>query len=270
MSKQGLSLTPLETRFFAWSQLYKRRIVRTGDLLKELAISAKQEAKLFAKANKSGLIIKITRGVYLLPNTLPARAWSPSEYYLLSLLMQEREADYQVTGLAALNFHKLSTQIPNQLTVYNTKLSGAKKIGKINFTFIKVDKNRLGETSSFVVKASSEELPVLVSSLERTIVDAVYDYQRFGAIPEVYDWIRTRRRDETFIKQLVKLTLRFGNISTQRRIGYLLDSLKVSPKITNPILKKLPQTNSLIPMIPQLPIRGLNNRKWGVVVNGKI
>ena len=76
--------------------------------------------------NKSGLAIKIMRGVYLLPNTLPARAWLPSAYYLLAILMQELKAEYQVTGLAAFNFHKLSSQVPNQLTVYNTKISGRK------------------------------------------------------------------------------------------------------------------------------------------------
>ncbi len=270
MRKEGINLTPLETRFLAWSQLNKQRVVRTGDLLKILAISPKQEASLLTKMSKSGLVIKMLRGLYLLPSTIPAQAWSPSAYYLLAVLMRELEAEYQVTGLAAFNFHKLTTQVPNQLTVYNTKLSGRKKMGIVNFNFIKVDRNRIGDRDSFDVKDSSGDMKVFISSLSRTIVDAIYDYKSLGAIPEAYDWIRDKKRDEVFLKNLVKSTLQFGNIGTRRRIGYLLDLLKVKPRITNQILKGLPKTNSLIPMIPYLPVRGLNNKKWGVVVNGEI
>ena len=270
MRGKGISLTPLETRVLAWSQLNKQRVIRTGDLLKVLAISPKQEANLLTKMSKSGLAIKMLRGLYLLPSTIPARAWSPSEYYLLAVLMREIGAEYQITGLAAFNFHKLSTQVPNQLTVYNTKLSGRKKIGIVNFNFIKVNKSRLGDTDSFDIKDSSGDTKVLISSLSRTIVDTIYDYERLGAIPEAYEWIKNKKRDEAFLKDLVKSTLSFGNIGTRRRIGYLLDLLKVNPKITNRILKDLPKTSSLIPMIPYLPVRGLNNKKWGVVINGEI
>lgn len=270
MSKQGINLTPLETGALAWSQLNKQRIIRTGDLLKVLAISPKQEANLLTKMSKSGVAIKMMRGLYLLPEITPSQAWTPSEYYLLAILMKEINADYQITGLAAFNFHKLTTQIPNQLTVYNTQLSGRKKIGNVIFNFIKVNKNRLGDTVSFNVKDNSGNTEVFIGSLTRTIVDAIYDYERFATIPEVYSWIMNRKQDRIFIRNLAKSTINFGNISTRRRIGYLLNLLKISPGITNQILKDLPTTNSLIPMIPALPIRGINDRKWGVVVNGEI
>jgi hypothetical protein len=270
MRKKGLSLSPLETRVFAWSQLNKQRIIRTRDLQKVMAISPKQEANLLTKMNKSGLAIKIMRGVYLLPSTLPARTWLPSAYYLLSILMQELKAEYQVTGLAAFNFHKLSSQVPNQFTVYNTKISGRKKISKVSFNFIKVNNNRIGDTEIFKIKDDSGDTNVFISSLTRTIVDAIYDYERFATIPEAYDWIRERIRDEKFLKKLVKGTINYGNISTQRRIGYLLDSLGINFRIISPILRCLNQTNSLIPMIPGLPIKGENNRKWGVIINGEI
>lgn len=270
MSKDGINLSPLETRVLAWSQLNKRRVIHSGDLLKILAISPKQEANLLTKMSKSGLTIKLTRGLYLLPEKIPARAWSPSQYYLLSILMKELDARYQVTGLAAFNFHKLSTQIPNQITVYNTKLSGRKKIGIVVFYFIKVNQDRLGDIDNIEIKESDGNLKINISSLSRTIVDAIYDYNKIGAIPEAYDWIKERKNDSAFLKKLVKSTMRFGNIGTQRRIGYILDSLKINSKITNQILENLPKTNSLIPMIPQIPNRGINNKKWGVVVNGKI
>ena len=220
--------------------------------------------------SKSGVAIKMMRGLYLLPEITPSQAWTPSEYYLLAVLMKEINTDYQITGLAAFNFHKLSTQIPNQLAVYNTQLSGRKKIGNVIFNFIKVNKNRLGDTVSFSVKDSSGNIEIFISSLTRTIVDAIYDYERFATIPEVYSWIMDRKLDKKFLRNLIKSAIHFGNIGTCRRIGYLLDLLKISPRITNQILKDLPMTNSLIPMIPQLPIRGLNDRKWGVVVNGEI
>lgn len=270
MKPKGIRMNPLESKVLAWSQLNKLRIIRTGELVKILGISTEQEEKLLIKMNKSGIIIRLIRGLYLLPGTIPTAPWSPSEYFLLSILMDELEAKYQVTGLAAFRFHKLSTQIPNQITVYNTKLSGPKKIGIINFNFIKVSDDRIGAYQELEVKDFSSTRIVNIGTLARTIVDAVYDYKRFASLPDAYDWIRDRASDESFLKELVAVTLEFSNIATRRRIGYFLESIKANPRLINKIYKNLEETSSFIPILPTLANRGKINRKWGVKINGTI
>ena len=270
MNPKGIRMNPLESKVLAWSQLSKQRIIRTGELSKVLGINPQQEEKLLIKMNKSGIIIRLNKGLYLLPGTLPTAPWSASEYFLLSILMEETGAQYQVTGLAAFRFHKLSTQIPNQITVYNTKISGLRKIGIVNFYFIKVSSDRIGAYREIEVKDFSSTRAVNISSLARTIVDAVYDYKRFATLPDAYDWIRERANDETFLKELVELTLKFANITTCRRIGYFLESIKVNPKLVNKIYKTLEETSAFIPMLPGLVNRGKINRRWGVKINGTI
>ena len=270
MKPKGIRMTPLETKVLAWSQLSKQRTIRTGELRRILSINPKQEEKLLIKMNKSGIIIRLNRGLYLLPGTIPTAPWSPSEYFLLSILMEELGAKYQVTGLAAFRFHKLSTQIPNQITVYNTKISGFKKIGIVNFNFIKVDDDRIGAYQEIEVKDFSSIRVVNISLLTRAIVDAVYDYKRFATLPEAYSWIRERAFDEKFLKELVDVTLKFSNITTCRRIGYFLESIKVNPRLINKIYKTLKETSAFIPILPSLVKKGKINKKWGVLINGTI
>lgn len=270
MKPKGIRMTPLETKVLAWSQLSKQRIIHTGELTKVLGINSQQEEKLLIKMNKSGIIIRINKGIYLLPGTIPTAPWSASEYFLLSILMEELDAEYQVTGLAAFRFHKLSTQIPNQVTVYNTKISGLRKIGIVNFNFIKVGSNRIGAYNEIEVKDFSDTKTVNIGSLPRTIVDAIYDYKRFASLPDAYDWIRERKNDETFLKELVEVALNFSNITTCRRIGYFLESIKVNPRLMNKLYRNLKETSSFIPILPELVNRGKINRKWGVRINGTI
>lgn len=270
MKPKGIRMTPLETKVLAWSQLSKQRIIRSGELSKILGINPQQEEKLLIKMNKSGIIIRLNKGLYLLPGTIPTAPWSASEYFLLSILMEELDAKYQVTGLAAFRFHKLSTQIPNQITVYNTKISGVRKIGIVNFNFIKVSSERIGAYKEIEVKDFASTRIINIGSLARTIVDAIYDYKRFASLPDAYDWIRERANDEIFLKELVEVTLNFSNISTCRRIGYFLESIKANPRLVNKIYKNIDETSSFIPMYPELVNRGKISRKWGVKINGAI
>ncbi|MCE2928495.1 MAG: hypothetical protein LW817_02565, partial [Candidatus Caenarcaniphilales bacterium] len=87
---------------------------------------------------------------------------------------------------------------------------------------------------------------------------------------DAYDWIRDRSNDESFLRNLVESTLNFSNVATCRRIGYFLESIKVNTRLINKIYKRLHQTSSFIPMLPELENRGRINRKWGVRLNGAI
>ena len=76
-------------------------VVRTGDLVKALKFTLKQEANVVTALSKAGVIVQLTRGKYLVPSRLPPSGrWTPSPYKILETLMRELKAGYQVTGLA--------------------------------------------------------------------------------------------------------------------------------------------------------------------------
>jgi len=261
-----MPLNDLGSRFFAYIQLRKLSTVRTGDIVRGLSLTEVQERNLLSRLARQKLIVRVRRGVYRVPDRLPVGgAWTPGEYSLLSALMLEHQATWQLCGPNAFNRYGLSDQIPNRLYVYNNRLSGRRNIGQTEILFIKVADNRLGDMESFTPPDGSQ---VWFSSRIRTLVDAVYDWDRFGTLPQAYQWIRSEleaRPDS--VKEIVRLTLKYGNVGTCRRMGKCLESYEVEARQTNRLLKMLPLTSALVPMVPGQPKRGSVDRKWGVLDN---
>ena len=261
-----MPLNNLGIRFFAYVQLRKLSIVRTGDIAHNLSLTEVQERNLLSRLARQKLIVRIRRGVYRVPDRLPVGgAWTPGEYSLLSALMLEHQATWQLCGANAFNRYSFSDQVPNRLYVYNNRLSGERIVGQTEILFIKVADDRLGDTESFLAPDGSQ---VWFSSRIRTLVDAVYDWNRFGTLPQAYQWIMSElstRPDSA--KEIVRLTLKYGNVGTRRRMGKCLENSGIEIRQTSRLLKTLPETSALVLMVPGRSRRGSVDRKWGVLDN---
>lgn len=259
----------LERQLFAWTQLRKLRELRTGDLVKPLSISSKQERELFTRLSKAGLISKVRRGLYLVPRELPLGAvWTPDEALALNTLIGDRGGRYQICGPKAFNRYGLSEQVPTITSAYNDCYSGSRSIGAVSLSLIKVATARLGDTED--VRTRDGEV-ALYSSRVRTLVDAVYDWKRFDGLPRAYRWITQELAAKRItLPDLVACTLRYGDVGTIRRIGVLLEQVEANPKTLRRLEGSLSETTSTIPWIPTLPKRGTLNRRWGVIVNGEV
>lgn len=260
------SLGELETQFFAYVQLRRKETIYVGEISPILKISQSQECDLLRRLARSGWIMRLKQGLYLVPQKLPAGGkWRPSEYLILSKLMEASSATYQICGPNAFNFHGFDNQIPNAVYAYNNKISGERKIGGLTFHLIKTDDVRLGGTFSF---NTPDGIKAIYSSKARTLLDAVYDWSRFNGIPRGYEWIRNvHKSDRDLAKELVKMTVTFGNQGTIRRIGFLLENIGFSPVLLSRLNKALNRTLSLIPWIPGKIARGRINKRWGLIVN---
>jgi len=262
------SIGRLEAQLLAYTQMRGWPTVRTGDLRKPLRLGAAQERKLFSRLARAGMIARVWRGLYLVPPRLPLGGkWSPDEGLALATLMAARGGRYQISGLNAFNRYGFDEQMPNRVYAYNNRLSGDRRIGSVQLTLIKVADTRLGATEE---TASSDGPPVIYSSRARSLVDAVYDWSRFGSLPRGYGWIRRElRMKRVEAKELVDLTLRYGDKGTIRRIGALLEREGVAETLLRKLERALPATSSPIPWIPRRPKRGAVERRWGVVWNGE-
>jgi len=133
-------------------------------------------------------------------------------------------------------------------------------------TLIKVADRRLGETE---VVRTPEGFEVVYCSRVRSLVDAVYDWSRFNSLPQGYDWIRAElAKDPAVAREIVRVAQRYGNVSTLRRLGWLLEREGAEPAVLRSLESRLSPTSALIPCVPTLPKRGTVDRRWGVVVNG--
>ncbi|MFC1823788.1 type IV toxin-antitoxin system AbiEi family antitoxin domain-containing protein [Thermodesulfobacteriota bacterium] len=267
MKQKGPELGNLSSRFFAYIQLKKLDIVRTGEIAPILDITTSQERDLFRRLSRSGWILRLKRGVYLVPPRIPAGGkYSPGAALILQKLMEEERGRYQICGSTAFNFYGLDDQIPSVTYLYNNRISGKRSIGSLAFQFIKVADERLG---AFNAVPTRDNMGMIYSSRARTLMDAVYDWSRFNSLPRGYGWIKREIKNEPKLaSELIGVTTKYGNMATTRRIGYLLDTLVRNPRIINRLQRQLSTSRSLIPWIPGRSAKGTINRKWGIIVNG--
>jgi len=267
MKSKGPELGSLSSRFFAYVQLKKLDIVRTGEIAPILDISASQERDLFRRLSNSGWILRLKRGVYLVPPRIPAGGkYSPGAALILQKFMEEEQGRYQICGPTAFNFYGLDDQIPSVTYLYNNRISGKRSIGSLAFQFIRVANERLGAVNAVRTR---EDMEIIYSSRARTLIDAVYDWSRFNSLPRGYDWIKVEIKYEpSLASELIEVTAKYGNMATIRRIGYLLDTLVRNVRMMKRLQRQLSTSSSLIPWIPGRSTKGKINRKWGIIVNG--
>ncbi|MBN1904283.1 MAG: hypothetical protein JW927_04215 [Deltaproteobacteria bacterium] len=256
----------LETQFFAYIQMRKLRVLKPGDIASALELSPDQERNLFSRLAMAGMIARVQRGLYLVPERLPLGGkWSPDQTLVIKTLMDAYKGGYQVCGPNAFNRYGFDEQVPVRIYAYNNCLSGERNVGAVSLSLIKVDEKRLGDTEEF---KTAEGLTIVYSSRIRTLVDAVYDWSRFNSLPRAYGWIKNELNSGRIdAKNLINLTLRYGDTGTIRRIALLLDMEGTEESLLKRLQRQLKPTTSLIPWIPLRPKRGRINRRWGVTLN---
>ena len=259
-------LGQLEAMLFAYVQLRGLSTVRVGELRGPLRLSAMQERKLLNRMAKAGLIVRVWRGLYLVPPRLPLGGkWSPNEALALSTLMANQKGRYQICGPNAFNRYGFDDQVPNRVYAYNDRISGERTVGAVALTLIKVAAERLGNTEQV---RTAEGLAAVYSSRIRTLVDAVYDWSRFNSLPRAFDWIQTELATGRIdAAELVRVTLHYGDVGTIRRMGALLDRAGVAAALLRKLERALTPSSSLIAWNPVRPKRGTLDRRWGVVWN---
>jgi predicted transcriptional regulator of viral defense system len=261
-------LGQLESQFFAYTQLRALTQVRAGEMARALGLTKTQEFELFRRLVRNGLIARVRRGLFLVPEKLPLGGiWSPDPVQALRALIDDRKGTYQICGPNAFNRYGFDEQVPNQLYAYNNALSGTRRVGRVVLNLIKVSDSRLGD----VEITTSPGNAAVYSSRARTLVDAVYDWARFSSLPRAYAWIR-REIEEGRVADaaLANLVVRFGDKGTRRRIGFQLEQLGASENALSKIRPGLPRTTGPIPLDPTAPKRGPVNKMWGVIMNAEI
>jgi predicted transcriptional regulator of viral defense system len=269
VKQEKTRLGKFEMQLLAYAQLRKKEFISSGEIAAALDINAGQEWKLLNRMAAAGLIIRLKRGVYLVPSRMPAGGrWTVSSYYILSKLMEVIKGQYQISGPSAFNFYGFDSQVPNRIYVYNDRIFGEKKIGETDFVFIKTDIRRLGSTKSL---KTPDDIDAVMVTRTRALVDAVYDWSRYNTLPRAYGWIaETLKKDPSIVKNLIGDTLQYGNKGTVKRIGYLLAQLGIADKRLPGIKRQLGPVRSLIPWIPGQAAKGCVNKEWGLIVNGSI
>lgn len=244
----------------------RQELVKTGEIAPALGLNRAQELDLFRRLTRDGWILRLKRGLYLAPRILPVGGrWNPSESVVLPAFMKAIKGQYQISGPTAFNRYGFDDQVSNSVFIYNNRLSGGRRIGSTRYIFIRVKDTRLGAVEK-PKTPDGEEL--YYSSRARTLVDALYDWSRFNGIPRGFAWIRQElQKGSVNAAELARAAVCFGNQSTLRRLGWVLQRAEASPRALKIIKKALSGSKFPIAMVPFKPRKGPIIKAWGVIDN---
>jgi predicted transcriptional regulator of viral defense system len=159
---------------------------------------------------------------------------------------------------AAFRHHNLTEQIPSKISVMTARSKSRKNIQMMNTTII-FEKIRPSWFFGFS-KINIQDFEVFMAEPEKALIDAVLLKKISTA--EIYFILKENIKNISTIK-IVDYILRTKNHALAKRFGWMLESLGC--KYVKKLKKQTYKT--MIPLDITRPITGLNDKKWGVVVN---
>lgn len=221
MVTKNITFGELETTALFKMEEAETSIISSSELAKMLKISKNRANKLAWQLVSKKRLIRIRRGNYLFA---PLRAgpkgyWSEHSLLLVSQLLKNKE--YYIGFWTALNHYSLTEQIPLATQVVVTQRRRSFSYLGSRMDFIKVDK--LGEFQEEKIGGKT----VRVATLEQLIVDCLGHQEYCGGMVEISKALWNARERINWDK-LRYLAVKSKD-AVQRRLGYLLEVLKLPP-----------------------------------------
>lgn len=197
------------------------------------------------RLKNKGIVKQIQRNVYTIqedPLVIASRIIWPSYISLWT----------------AFRYHNLTEQMPNKISVITTRSKSCEKIQTMNTTII-FEKICPSWFFGFS-KIRIQDFEVFMAEPEKALIDAVL--LKKISIDEIYFILKENIKNISD-KKIVDYILRTKNHALAKRFGWMLESLGCN------YAKRLEKQTykTMIPLDVTRPIAGLNDNKWGVIVN---
>jgi predicted transcriptional regulator of viral defense system len=206
---------------------------------------------------KKSWIRSIKRGVYCLADYLLP---SPlHEYEIISYLIKDPIFSYY----SAFDYHKLTDQIPRTIYIAvltNVDLPRIKQLdSELDVKFVKNKSDKI-----FGIKEDwFGETLLKVTDLEKTLLDGLSRPKYCGGFSEVYRAFKISKENIN-LNKIVEYALKL-DITTIKRLGWVLDTLEIEEDILLPLEKE--KISWLVNLNPDGLRKGSINRKWQIIEN---
>jgi predicted transcriptional regulator of viral defense system len=246
------------------TDLYEMR--RTTFTLADVAsitrLSPVAARNLVHKAQLRGLVTRLKPGLY---NLVPFELGRATEYidspYLIARELADK-APYFLSHGTAFELHRMVTQPSFTVYVSCTRRIRPQTVGGYDFRFVHLTtEQEFGVAKHWVDK----DRFVMISDMERTIIDGLRHPEFVGGITEVAKglWMK---RGELKINRLVEYARRLGVGAVVRRLGYLLEHFRLADAATlEPLSNMLTATYQRLD--PLLPAKGTHVSRWRIQLN---
>ncbi|MBL7170033.1 MAG: hypothetical protein ISS48_03365 [Candidatus Aenigmarchaeota archaeon] len=254
---------------------YKKNVERYKTL-------GKNESKLITKLTRQGLSIFDANDVskildcnknyaYQIIHSLKKKNWirliTSGEYELLSFSEKPKQDiliiscnliwPSYISFWTALNFYKFTEQSPRTIFLATTKRKTQKKIDSTKIQFIQIKPERFFGYTKIG--------DICIAEKEKAIIDSLL-FSRYVSLDEICKSIENSRKEISFEK-LINYSIRMDNLSLNKRLGYLIELLKIKidPKLIQILQKNISRSYSLLD--PTKPKSNKYNKRWFLNIN---
>jgi predicted transcriptional regulator of viral defense system len=208
-----------------------------------------------------GLLMRVQDGVYyMIPYEQNSETFMPDWHLLAEPLVQ---GDYYIGYYSALQIHQLITQpsLKEQIVINKRIKPSEKTIKGVKFQFVyHNEKHFFGYKKVWIDNFNK----VFCSDLEKTLIDCLYKPDYAGGIVEVAKAI-FMAKDKIKYDILLKYTIQFNSQVVIKRLGYLLELLKIETPITETLQKK--RSNAIALLDTETPKNGKILTRWSIQQN---
>jgi predicted transcriptional regulator of viral defense system len=238
----------------------EKDIVTVQELDSYLPVDFQYRKQMVYNLKKKKILVPIKRGVYIfVPLESVPTGRRVNEFLIPSIFFPKD--NYYVGYSTMFNYYNFTDQQFQIVYVLNTTLCRKRTIAGLSFRFMKIPSERVYGAEKINIKNKE----VIVSSKERTLIDLIYFNKPVGGIEaasEIFErFVQEKKCD---IKKLIEYAVRFPNIKTRKRIGFVLEKAGISDALLKPLEKSVKNT-SLISFSNSR--KGTVNKKWRIIIN---
>ena len=256
------TLGPRAAQLFTELNEQRRTTFAVSDVQAITHLSASSARNLVHRAQRRGLVTRLKPGLY---NLVPFELGRATEHIGSPYLIAREvagNAPYYLSHGTALELHRMLTQPNLIIYVSCTRRIRPQTIGGYEYRFVLVTEAQMfGIAKHWVTK----EQCVMISDMERTIIDSLRRPDLAGGITEIAKglWMK---RDSLNIERLIDYALRLDVGAVLRRLGYLLERNGMANETTlRPLRNKLSATYQRLD--PVLPQEGSFLSRWRLRLN---
>jgi predicted transcriptional regulator of viral defense system len=252
-------LSPSELALLAELDRRKQTRITIGEAKEVLGSAA---ANVVSRMARKGALHRVARGIYIVrPLRAIGRPWSVSAYTAVEQALNGKR--HYIGGLAALAFHRLTTQMhASAVDVFLAERKAPQVVANARIRFHNVPATEL-ETG--LASVNVELMPVWMSDPERTLVDALNYPYAFGGIAQGVHAV-DNALGKVNLELLVTYALRLSGTSSLQRLAVLMERHGSPAEQMIRIENEVRNTKNLPAMIPG-PRRGPVNPRWRISEN---
>ena len=240
----------------------RRMIFRVRDVMDVTGLAPKAARNFAATLVHRGVAMRLKPGLLIL---VPLELGRECEYlgnpYLVARALAANR-QYFISHASAMDLHGMLTQPQLVIHVTTPAAVRGRTILGTQFRFVRCRPEHIFGTVDHWIDKTEQ---VVVSSIERTVIDGLKQPEYCGGFSEVAKGFWMRRADIE-VARLVDVALRLDIGAVIRRLGFLLDICGIdAPAERARLQRRLTATYHLLD--PTLPDEGKRLARWRIRVN---